>query len=199
MSRPVILASTSQTRIAMLASAGVAVEALGASVDEAAVKESLKAEGASVEDCAETLAELKALALSRRYPDALVIGADQMLACEGRWFDKPTDKAAARAQLLDLRGRKHQLVTAAAVLLGGQRIWHSIDKADLVMRPFSEAFLDDYLDRAGDAVLSSVGAYQLEGLGAQLFTQVKGDVFTILGLPLLPLLDFLREHGVLLR
>jgi len=199
MSRPVILASTSQTRIAMLQTAGVPIQAAGASVDEASVKDSYRAEGAPVEDCAEALAELKALTLSRRHPEALVIGADQILACEGRWFDKPVDRAAARTQLLELRGRKHQLVTAAVVMLGGERIWHIIDKADLVMRPFSEEFLDHYLDQAGEAVLTSVGAYQLEGLGAQLFTHVKGDHFTILGLPLLPLLDFLRDHGVLLR
>jgi septum formation protein len=107
------------------------------------------------------------------------------------------DRAAARAQLLALRGKMHELVSCACVLRDGERLWHHIGRARLTIRPFSEAFLDDYLDRAGDAILQSVGAYQLEGQGAQLFSRVDGDYFTILGLPLLPLLDFLRNHGVI--
>ncbi|HLN25355.1 MAG TPA: Maf family protein [Patescibacteria group bacterium] len=192
----VILASGSQTRFALLSAAGLTVIPVPPGVDEDAVKLSLKAEGADAGRTAEALAEIKALRVSNRHAGALVIGADQMLECQGQWFDKPRDRVQARAQLLSLRGQTHRLITAAAVLLDGQRIWHHIETASLTMRPFSEAFLDQYLDRAGDAVLSSVGAYQLEGLGAQLFSQVKGDHFTILGLPLLPLLDFLREHGV---
>jgi septum formation protein len=195
--RDVILASTSRTRGSMLSNAGVPFTAIAPGVDEDSVKASLRAEGASAAEAAEALAEVKAIRLSGRLHDALVIGADQMLVSEDRWYDKPTDRAAARRQLQELRGKTHQLVTSAVVMLGGQRIWHHVEPAELTMRPFSEAFLDDYLDRAGDDILSSVGAYQLEGLGAQLFSRVEGDHFVILGLPLLPLLDFLRVHGVL--
>lgn len=195
--RQVILASTSRTRIALLEAAGVALTAVPPGVDEDEVKQSLKGEGASAAEAAEALAELKALRVSRRFPNALVIGADQMLDCQGQWFDKPADRAAARAQLAALRGKSHQLLTAAVAMINGQRVWHQLDKASLTMRPFSDAFLDHYLDRAGDDVLWSVGAYQLEGLGAQLFSRVDGSHFGILGLPLLPLLDFLRAHGVI--
>jgi septum formation protein len=128
---------------------------------------------------------------------ALVIGADQMLDCAGEWFDKPADLAAARRQLLALRGREHRLLNSLVVAHGGARRWHFADHAVITVRPFSEAFLDDYLAVAGTDVLHSVGGYQLEGLGSQLFDTVEGDFFSILGLPLLPLLAFLREHGVL--
>ena len=192
----VILASGSQTRFAVLSAAGLTVIPVPPGVDEDAVKLSLKAEGADAGRTAEALAEIKALRVSHRHAGALVIGADQMLDCQGQWFDKPRDRAQAREQLLTLRGQTHRLVTAAAVLRDGQRLWHHVETAEMTMRPFSEAFLDRYLDRAGETVLSSVGAYQLEGLGAQLFSKIDGDHFTILGLPLLPLLDFLREHGV---
>ena len=135
--------------------------------------------------------------MTRRHPGALVIGADQMLDCEGVWFDKPTGRDGAREQLKALRGRTHRLVSCAVIVRDGERIWHQIDRARLTMRNFSDAFLDEYLDSAGDDVLHSVGAYQLEGLGAQLFHRVDGDFFTILGLPLLPVLGFLRVHGVI--
>jgi len=195
--RDVILASTSRTRGMILTNAGVAFTAIAPGVDEDTIKASLRAEGASAAEAAEALAEVKAIRLSGRHHDALVIGADQMLVSEDRWYDKPTDRAAARRQLQELRGKSHQLVTSAVVMLGGQRIWHHVERATLTMRPFSEAFLDLYLDQAGEDILSSVGAYQLEGMGAQLFSKVEGDHFVILGLPLLPLLDFLRVHGVL--
>jgi septum formation protein len=195
--RDVILASTSRTRGMILTNAGVAFTAIAPGVDEETIKASLRVEGASAAEAAEALAEVKAIRLSGRHHDALVIGADQMLVSEDRWYDKPTDRAAARRQLQELRGKSHQLVTSAVVMLGGQRIWHHVERATLTMRPFSEAFLDLYLDQAGEDILSSVGAYQLEGMGAQLFSKVEGDHFVILGLPLLPLLDFLRVHGVL--
>lgn len=197
MSAPVlVLASGSRTRAAMLEQAGVTAILDRPLVDEDEVKAAGRAEGVSADIVAEALAELKAQRITRRHPGALVVGADQMLECEGRWFDKPTDRAAARAQLLDLRGKTHRLVSCAVVVRDGERMWHKIDSARLTMRNFSEAFLDDYLDRVGDEVLHSVGAYQLEGLGAQLFHRIEGDFFTILGLPLLPLLGFLRVHGV---
>ncbi|AWU94870.1 Maf family protein [Azospirillum ramasamyi] len=197
MSSPLlVLASGSRTRAAMLEQAGVSAVLDKPLVDEDEVKAAGRAEGVPAEAVAEALAELKAQRITRRHPGALVIGADQMLECEGRWFDKPADRAAARAQLLDLRGKTHRLVSCAVVVRDGERIWHKVDSARLTMRNFSESFLDDYLDRVGDDVLHSVGAYQLEGLGAQLFQRVEGDFFTILGLPLLPLLGFLRVHGV---
>ncbi|PGH54892.1 septum formation protein Maf [Azospirillum palustre] len=191
-----VLASGSRTRAAMLEQAGVPAILDRPLVDEDEVKAAGRAEGVPADAVAEALAELKAQRITRRHPGALVVGADQMLDCEGRWFDKPADRAAARAQLLDLRGQTHQLVSCAVVVRDGERMWHKTDSARLTMRNFSEAFLDDYLDRVGDDVLHSVGAYQLEGLGAQLFHRVEGDFFTILGLPLLPLLGFLRVHGV---
>lgn len=191
-----VLASGSRTRAAMLEQAGVSAVLDKPLVDEDEVKAAGRAEGVSADIVAETLAELKAQRITRRHPGALVVGADQMLECEGRWFDKPADRGAARAQLLDLRGKTHRLVSCAVVVRDGERMWHQIDSARLTMRNFSDSFLDDYLDRVGDDVLHSVGAYQLEGLGAQLFHRVEGDFFTILGLPLLPLLGFLRVHGV---
>lgn len=195
----VVLASGSRTRALMLEQAGVSVTCHPAAVDEEEVKLSCKAEGLPVEAAAEALAELKAMRVTRRHPGALVIGADQMLECEGDWFDKPVDRAAARAQLLRLRGRTHRLVSCAVVVRDGERLWHQVQSARLTVRPFTDAFLDDYLDRAGERVLGSVGCYQIEGLGAQLFSRVEGDWFTILGMPLLPLLGFLRAHGVLVE
>ncbi len=193
----VVLASGSKTRAAMMEQAGVRVTLAPAAVDEDEIKLAARAEGIPVDEVAEALAELKAQRVTRKYPGALVIGADQMLECDGQWFDKPTGRDAAREQLKALRGKTHRLVSCAVVLRDGERLWHQVDRARLTMRPFSDAFLESYLNAAGDNVLHSVGAYQLEGLGAQLFHRVDGDFFTILGLPLLPLLGFLRVHGVI--
>ena len=193
----IVLASASVTRADMLRRAGMAFAIDPAHVDEDEVKRALRGSGATAAALAEKLAELKAGKISARHGGAFVIGADQVLDCQGRWFDKPTDRAAARAQLLDLRGKPHELLSSVCVLRDGERLWHHVGRARLTIRPFSEGFLDSYLDQAGSAVLQSVGAYQLEGLGAQLFSQVEGDYFTILGLPLLPLLDFLRDQGVM--
>lgn len=190
----IVLASGSATRRTMLENAGVPFVVDTAPVDEAAVKQSMRLETDNAARVAEVLAELKAVRVSARHPGAIVIGADQMLECDRQWFDKPADRAVARAQLLALRDRSHRLVSSVVAVRDGQKLWHHTDSAQLTMRRFSDAFLDQYLERAGDAVLSSVGAYQLEGLGAQLFMMVEGDHFTILGLPLLPLLDFLREN-----
>ena len=191
-----VLASASASRAGMLTRAGVAFVKDASAVDEDEIKHAMRAEGASVEDLAVTLSEMKARQVGRRHPGTLVVGSDQVLVCEDRWFDKPADRASARAQLLALRGKTHSLISAVLVLRDGERLWHHIGRARLTVRPFSEDFLEAYLDQAGDAVLSSVGGYQLEGLGAQLFSRVEGDYFTILGMPLLPLLDFLRNHGV---
>jgi len=179
----------------MLEAAGLTFEVDAPRVDEEAAKASLRAGGLRPRDQADALAELKALSVSRSRPD-FVIGADQMLALDGDVFDKPKDMADARQHLMRLRGQTHELLTAAVVAREGAIIWRHIDTPKLKMRAFSDAFLDDYLAQAGDKILRSVGAYQLEGLGAQLFERVEGDYFSVLGLPLLPLLAFLREHGI---
>ena len=194
---PLILASGSSTRAKMLRDAGVEIEILKPNVDEDELKASCRAEGADAVETAVALAEMKALAVSRKMMGRLVLGADQMLECEGVWFDKPADATAARAQLDALRGRRHHLVSAAVLGVDGRRIWHHVDTAEITMRDFSDAFLDAYLTRAGADVTASVGAYQLEGLGAQLMARVRGDFFTVLGLPLLPVLAALRAHGML--
>lgn len=193
----IVLASGSSARARMLEQAGVSFAVDVAAVDEAAVKATMAEETGSPARVAEVLAELKAVQVSARHPGLMVIGADQMLDCDGTWFDKPADRTAAREQLLALRGRTHRLTSSVVAVRDGRRLWHHSEAARLTMRMFSEAFLDQYLEQAGEAVLSSVGAYHLEGLGAQLFMLTEGDFFTILGLPLLPLLDFLRENGEL--
>lgn len=190
----IVLASGSATRRSLLEGAGVSFVVDTSPVDEAAVKDAMRLETDNPARVAEVLAELKATRVSARYPGVIVIGADQMLDCDRVWFDKPADRPAARAQLAALRDKTHRLTSAVVAVRDGQKLWHHTDAARLTMRRFSDAFLDQYLDQAGDSVLSSVGAYQLEGLGAQLFMMVEGDHFTILGLPLLPLLDFLREN-----
>lgn len=190
-----VLASASASRARVLADAGVQFDIVPAHIDEASVKDALRAEGATAVDAAETLAELKAVKVSRSRPQDLVIGADSILDLNGEWFDKPADPDHAKAHLMTLRGRTHELATAVVVALGGRRIWHHRDQPRLTMRAFSDTFLDSYMTDVGDDVVSSVGAYHLEGRGAQLFTSIDGDFFSILGLPLLPLLSFLREHN----
>ena len=192
----VVLASASKTRAMLLENAGVQVVTQAAHVDEDADKETLKAEGASAVQVAETLAELKAVRVSAKYPGAFVIGGDQTLDCEGRWFDKPADLDEARAHMQALRGRTHRLNAAVCVVRDGQRLWHLNDPAEMTMRDFTDDFLDHYMEITGPEICESVGGYRLEGPGAQLFTAVKGDYFTVLGLPLLPLLGFLRANGV---
>ncbi len=194
-----VLASASSARRAVLEGAGLRFEALPAAVDEAAIKEAAQAEGIPPADAAIMLAEAKAERIARRHPDALVIGCDQLLVCEGTWFDKPADVEAARGHLLALRGRRHELVTAVLCHRGGQRIWQHVAVPRLTMRAFSDAFLDAYLIAEGERVTQSVGAYRLEGPGVQLFTRVEGEHAAVLGLPLLALLEFLRGHGVLAR
>ncbi len=191
-----ILASQSLSRRALLEGAGLDFEAMPAAVDEAAIKESALAEGVSAADTAILLADAKAARIARRHPEATIIGADQLLVCEGAWFDKPEDLAAARAHLLKLRNRAHELMTAVVVWRNGQRAWHHLATPRLAMRDFSDAFLDEYLAREGGLVMQSVGAYRLEGMGVQLMRDIRGEHSAILGLPLLPLLAYLRDAGV---
>ncbi len=196
---PVILASASTARAALLTAAGVRIEQRPAAVDEATVRDALKAEGASAQDAATTLAELKAKQIATQVsPAAIVLGADQILTCAGRWFEKPPNRAAARAQLLDLAGREHELATAVVAFRAGARMWHQVATPHLWLRPCSPEFVDLYLDALGEAAYSSVGAYQIEGLGVQLLARIEGDHFAIQGLPLLEVLEFLRMQGVLL-
>ena len=190
-----ILASASAARLALLRGAGLAVEAQPAHIDEAEIKAAARADRATPEDDALLLAELKAARIARREPDALVIAADQLLVVGEEWLDKPPTLDAARAQLLTLRGRTHTLITAVLCQRGDARIWHHVTRPSLTMREFSEEFLNAYLAAEGDALTAWVGSYRLEGMGVQLFERIEGDYFSILGLPLLPLLGFLRQHG----
>jgi len=192
-----ILASQSLSRRALLLGAGLDFEALPAAVDEITIREAARAEGNSAADTAILLADAKAARIARRYPEAIIIGADQMLVCNGEWFDKPEDVAAARNHLQKLRNHAHELVTAMVVWRNGQRAWHHLATPRLVMRDFSDAFLDEYLAREGAFVTQSVGAYRLEGMGIQLMRDIRGEHTAILGLPLLPLLAYLRESGVI--
>lgn len=193
----VVLASGSAARRRLLADAGVAFEVRRPGVDEDAAKASLLAEGLGPREVADALAELKAVKVSAAEPDALVIGADQTLDLDGALLSKPADMAAAREQLLALRGRAHRLHSAVVVARGGAPIWREVKTARMQVRPFSDAFLGAYLEQEDAAVLESVGGYRIEGLGAQLFAAAEGDTPTIMGLPLWGLLDLLRRHGAL--
>jgi septum formation protein len=197
--QPIVLASGSKARLAMLERAGVAVVAQAASVDEEEIKHSFRVAGLKADEVAEALAELKAQRVSVRHPGRIVLGADQMLECDGAWFDKPADRAQAADHLKTLRGRPHRLVSCVVAVMNGQRQWHHTDSATLTMRHVSDDFIERYLDALGGEALTSVGAYQLEGLGAQLFNRIQGDYFTILGMPLLPVLDYLRQRQILAK
>lgn len=192
----VTLASGSASRRNLLANAGVDASMVRPGVDEEALKAALRAEGAPVRDQAMALAELKAVRVSQS-TDGLVIGGDQMLALGDEAFDKPKDLAGARDHLRRLSGKAHTLETALVVCEQGAPVWRHLARPRLQMRQLSEPFIESYVGRCGEALLSTVGAYQLESLGSQLFTQIEGDYFSILGLPLLPLLDYLRIRGVL--
>ncbi len=193
--RPLVLASRSASRRAMLEAAGIPVEISVPQVDERAVEGAAGPLGPV--DAAVLLASEKAKAVARRLPGRLVAGADQTLALGTRRFNKPADRAAARGQLKALAGNTHELHCAVAVARNNDILFAATDTARLTMRRLSEPFLDSYMEAAGAAVLDSVGAYQLEKLGIHLFERVDGDHFTILGLPLLRLLDFLRREGSL--
>lgn len=191
-----VLASSSPARAEMLRAAGVAFEVAPAAVDEAAVKAALRDEGAHAIDIAGALAELKARRIAGRRPGRLVLGADQVLALGDKLFDKPVDLADAAMQLRRLRGATHDLYAAAVIFEDGAPVWRHVGRAQMTMRPFSDAFLDRYLAAQGESLLSTVGAYRLEAGGAELFTRVQGDYFSVLGLPLLELLGFLRTRGI---
>jgi len=193
-----ILVSASTSRRALLTAAGLSFAVQPAPIDEAAAKRSARASGATAAEAALLLADLKARHVAQAAPDAMVIGADQILVCDGAWFDKPPDIAAAREQLRTLRGRSHELATAVVCQAGQTRVWHHIAQPHLTMRDASDAFIDAYLQAEGDDVTGTVGAYRLEGRGAHLFIRVEGEHSAVLGLPLLPLLAFLRQHGVLM-
>jgi septum formation protein len=188
-----ILASTSSTRIALLRNAGIAFEARSPGVDERALEAPLLAAGATPSEIALELARAKALALDA--PGALVLGADQVLDLEGERFVKPVDRAAAAAQIAALAGRTHHLRTAIVLAREGSVVFEHLTTASLTMRPLSDEAIERYLDEAGESALWSVGAYLLEGVGIQLFSAIEGDYFSILGLPLLPLLAELRRQG----
>jgi septum formation protein len=192
----IVLASASATRARMLKEAGIAFEVAAPGLDEAAAKARLNSGGASPRQVAEHLAEAKALAVAAA-PAALVIGADQTLDLDGALLDKAVDVNAARARLERLRGRAHQLHTAAAIARDGEVIWRRTSSPILTMRPFSDGFLDHYLASCVGAAVHSLGCYHLEGMGAQLFDRVEGDYFAVLGLPLIELLAALHDLGAI--
>lgn len=194
-----VLASKSAARHRLLAAAGVTVTIDPADLNEAAIKKEFRTTNRTADACALALATAKAIAVAPRHPNKLVIGADQILDFAGTWFDKPRDRADAREQLKQLRGHTHELVSAVTVQCESAPQWHHVERSRLTMRAFSDRFVETYLEDVGDRVFSTVGAYALEGLGAQLFTNIDGDYFAVLGLPLLPLLDHLRAVGVLGR
>jgi len=191
---PLLLASKSSARRSLLAGAGIPFEAVDAFIDERAIEAPLRAAGAGGAEIARHLARAKALAVGAQ-PDRLVIGADQTLSLEGQVFAKPPDRAAAAAQLAALSGRTHELHSALCVVRANEVLFEAAPVARLAVRRLSLAFIEAYIAAAGDAVLTSVGAYQIEGLGIHLFEKIEGDHSTILGLPLLPLLTYLREEG----
>ncbi|RZO37495.1 MAG: Maf-like protein [Rhodospirillaceae bacterium] len=196
--RKVILASASHTRRTLLEAAGVPHLVEPSRVDEDELKISLRTEGASAVDIAEVLAEAKAMYVSRKHPDAMVVGCDQVLAFGRETFDKPIDRKDALMQLRRLRGHHHELISYAVIVRGGNRIWHAFDRARLIVRAdASDEFLDAYLDAAGDDAFNGPGGYRVESLGAQLFSTIDGSHYTILGLPLIALLDYLRANGIL--
>lgn len=194
-----ILASASELRRRLLDNAGFTFDCDPPVVDEQEIKLSLGGTQATSTQIAETLAELKAQRVAVRHPGCLVVGADQVVDCDGTLYDKPKDIDRARADLMALRGKTHMLVTSVVVVRDGDRLWHHNDHSSLTMRAFSDEFLDCYLDQIADKACESVGAYQVEARGIQLFEKIDGDYFSILGLPLLPLVEFLREQGVVSR
>ena len=200
MKRPsVVLASGSATRKGLLERSGVDVDVRVPGIDEAMVTESLVRDQVEPEDIAVCLAEMKALRVGTREPEHVVVGCDQVLWSGGRVFHKAGNIDEARSVLLELRGRSHSLVSAAVAVIGGARTWHATSRAELVMRDFSDSFLESYLARNWPRIQGSVGCYRLEEEGVQLMARVRGDLFAIMGMPLVELLEYLRVRGVLPR
>lgn len=195
MPRPLILASGSEIRLQLLRNAGLDVTAQVARIDEAMIRAGLEAEAANPRDIADALAEMKAARVAARAPEALVLGCDQVLEFRHRVWGKPETRDEARAQLTALRGQTHKLLSALVLYDAGEPVWRHVGEARLSMRPFSDAFLDGYLDRNWPSVGRSVGGYKLEEEGIRLFERIEGDHFTILGLPLLPFLTYLGTRG----
>lgn len=193
----VILASQSASRRAMLDAAGVVYAVQPAHVDEAAMKDALLAENKTPRAIADALAELKALKISQRSPQSLVIGSDSVVSVDGRLFDKPEDRKDAIQHLQNFSGREMRLTSAVVVAEGGVPVWRHVEEARLLVRPLSDAFIETYLDTEWPAIAGCVGCFRIEGPGVQLFSSVRGDHFTILGMPLLPLLGYLRLRGAM--
>lgn len=192
-----VLASGSAGRHALLEDAGIPHDVMTASVDEQAAKESLRAQGLGPRDLADALAELKALKISAKRPGDLVLGCDQTLALDdGTMFDKAPDRAALARQLFQLSGKTHSLFSAVVIAELGRPVWRHVERVRMTVRPLSDAFIEAYLEVEGDALLGCVGGYRIEGRGVQLFSRIEGSHFAIVGLPLLPLLDYLRTRGI---
>ncbi len=194
---PLILASTSSIRAALLRNAGVEIEVLAARVDEEAIRAALEAEGATPRDLADALAEMKARKVAEKRADALVLGCDQVLEQGGKVFAKPESIDAARAQLQALRGKTHRLLSAAVLYEAGQPVWRHVGEVRLTMRAITDAYLEAYLARNWESIRHAVGAYKLEEEGVRLFTRIEGDYFNVLGLPLMALLDYLGQRGII--
>lgn len=195
MPRPLLLASASTTRLQLLRNAGIEVTAQPARIDEENIRVALQAEAARPPDIADALAEMKARKLAEKNTTALVLGCDQILAFKGQAYGKPETPTEARAQFCSFRGDTHQLISAVVLYDEGQPIWRHISEASLTMRTFSDDYLDDYLARNWSALQHCVGGYKLEEEGVRLFSKIDGDYFTILGLPLLPLIGYLGSRG----
>ena len=197
MKKRIVLASQSMARQNMLRQAGVEFELKPARIDEEAIIKSLLADGATTNDIVDALAEYKALRVAGSHPDGLIIGSDQILVCEKKIYSKAQNLEQAKTTLKELRGKSHQLLSAAVIFEDGKPVWRTVSRAQLFMRNYSDEYLDDYLKYCGSDILSSVGCYFLEDKGVNLFSRVQGDYFTVLGFPLLDVLEFLRNRGVI--
>ena len=196
MSEILLLASESAIRQHLLTQAGIRFVSVPSHLDEEEIRVSATQEGLNVMELSVLLAEMKAYRVSFSATQNLVLGADQLLEYQGQYMSKPTSLERTKEQLWSLRGEVHKLICSAVFLRDGQRLWHHTSQATLRMRMFSETFLDEYLQECGETLLTTVGGYQIEGRGIQLFQEIKGDLFTVMGLPLLPILDFLRVQGI---